>query len=350
MKSKKVTPGITGNTHNPCKNHFIHFYGRNPSETTIYVTGKDNNKLFKCLKKQGFKILYMYQSIAPKWKARSPIILLNKKRKMLCNFGLSTIEVYHHFENKFSFKLAKLLHKCPDAPKVTKQNISLLCHNKDEFCLKNVTFDKNKGIKHHYAKDLYPVHKQIVKKLSKNKSGLCLLHGKPGTGKTSYIRYLTSVVDRTFILIPPNMVGHVSSPSFVSFMLGYPKAVLIIEDAENAVASRDKGNKDCGGVAELLNLSDGLLGSALKCAVITTFNTDIRNIDTALLRKGRLICEHEFKKLSKDEANRLFKKLKKPEVAEGDMSLTDIFNYDEKLIVNKEEKRTIGFTRPLNAN
>ena len=51
------------------------------------------------------------------------------------------------------------------------------------------------NIEDNYNDDFKEIHQTILKRLSKmNDKGLVLLHGKPGTGKTSYIRYLISLL------------------------------------------------------------------------------------------------------------------------------------------------------------
>jgi hypothetical protein len=50
----------------------------------------------------------------------------------------------------------------------------------------------------------------------------------------------------TFVLMPSNMMSQLGSPSFIKALLreqkkGYPM-VLIIEDADEAIASRDRAN------------------------------------------------------------------------------------------------------------
>ena len=73
-------------------------------------------------------------------------------------------------------------------------------------------------------------------------------------------------------------------------------SILVVEDAEELISIRD-GNRSSN-ISWLLNLTDGLLGEALKIKVICTFNTPLKNIDEALLRKGRLIARYEFKELN----------------------------------------------------
>ena len=81
-------------------------------------------------------------------------------------------------------------------------------------------------------------------------------------------------------------------------------------------------------VSNLLNMSDGLLGDAVHQQIICTFNCDLRNIDSALLRDGRLVLEHKFDKLSPENARRLCENLgvdlKGEEILEP-MSLAEIY-------------------------
>ena len=55
-----------------------------------------------------------------------------------------------------------------------------------------------------YNDDFQAVHAHIVKRLNKpDDNGIVLLHGLPGTGKTHYIRHLTSLINKKMIYIPP---------------------------------------------------------------------------------------------------------------------------------------------------
>jgi hypothetical protein len=70
---------------------------------------------------------------------------------------------------------------------------------------------------------------------------------------------------------------------------------------------------------------------------------DRKKIDTALLRKGRLIAEHKFGKLNVDDANKLIKHLGMDHIAADDMTLTEIYNLQEVEYKAEESKRKIGF-------
>jgi hypothetical protein len=84
--------------------------------------------------------------------------------------------------------------------------------------------------------------------------------------------------------------------------------VLLIEDAEPLLAKRVEGVR-IQGVTNLLNMTDGLLNDMLNLQIICTFNVDLRKLDSALLRPGRLLARKEFKPLSILDANLLAQRL-----------------------------------------
>jgi len=177
-----------------------------------------------------------------------------------------------------------------------------------------------------YNDDFRSVHDTIVEKLNKSRGkGIILLHGRPGTGKTTYIRYLASVLGKKMIFIPPEMAPQIASPDFLALMIDYPNSILIIEDAENVV--RDRMNEENLSVSNLLNISDGLLSDCLNLQIICTFNTDISRIDKALLRKGRIIAKYEFKPLTIRKAENIAKILGRPVSFDHDMTLADVYHH-----------------------
>lgn len=197
-------------------------------------------------------------------------------------------------------------------------------------------------VKLNYGKDFLKKHKSIVSKMMEKKGGLYIFHGPPAGGKTSYIKYLSQSVDRLFIFIPSGLVDSIDSPSLVSILLNYERPVLILEDAEKAVQSR-KSNANSSIVSTLLNLSDGILSSMLGVSVIVTFNTGKENIDDALIRKGRLMVEHEFGPLSVSDSNKLAKSLGKKNVFDKPQMIGNIFNVEEETFHREVKKEKFGF-------
>lgn len=203
------------------------------------------------------------------------------------------------------------------------------------FDIKKIDID----IDTNYNDDFKAIHEVILGKLKdKDANGLVILYGDPGTGKTHYLRYLTNILEKKKLFIPSSMASSLANPDFLSKLEENKGAVLIIEDADD-ILSRKGGENSA--VANLLNLSDGLLADILNIQIICTFNSSITTIDEALLRKGRVIAKYEFKALEKEKAQVLSNKLGFEHTIDKDMRLSEIYNYDDGDYSVK--KKGIGF-------
>ena len=233
------------------------------------------------------------------------------------------------------------------APKVVKNKIYIVFRGQYGFDKKDFTLKRIKSINIdiNYNEGFDKVSHDIITKLNnKKKTGLVILHGEPGTGKTTYIRYLAGKLRRNIIFISTDMVQHITEPDFIPFLMDNSDAILILEDAESAIQKRDGRS---GAVSNILNLTDGLLSDCLNISIVATFNTETKNIDEALLRKGRLLKAYKFDKLAVDKSKVLMKKVGfDPEVVSKPMTLADIYNYGDDVKGNAEaftETKKVGF-------
>lgn len=201
--------------------------------------------------------------------------------------------------------------------------------NKDIF----IDFDLN------YNKNFLEVHKLIEHRIQNTSDGIVILHGKPGTGKTSYIKWLLQNINKKVIFLPPYLAEKLASPSFIEFLQEQcSNSLLVIEDAEEILKSRDTTQNST--ISTILNISDGLLSDIFNIQILATINCNIDEIDSALQRKGRIIAQYEFEELSKDRAQKLSDKLGFNSIITKDTLLTDVFNQNEKSF--KEDKYKIG--------
>ena len=223
-----------------------------------------------------------------------------------------------------------------------KPEISLLVNSRFGLETEVMEITKPKlNIEDNYNDDFLPIHKTITERLNKNKDkGLVLLHGKPGTGKTSYIRYLISSAKKRVIFLPPNMATSITSPNLLAVLIDNPNSIFVIEDAENIIIDREQNG--ASPVSTLLNISDGLLSDCLNIQIICSFNTDLSRVDSALLRKGRLIAKYEFKELETQKAQNLSDKLGFQTEINKPMTLTDIYNQTE-MNFQPERRKAVGF-------
>ena len=183
----------------------------------------------------------------------------------------------------------------------------------------------------HYGSDFVGWEQKWIERLRQRRSGVSILFGPPGCGKTSYLRGLMSrLLDKfEFYYIPVSAFDVLSSPSFVAFWIEQKgdahgkHRIAILEDSEELLQPRDEGSQTK--VSNLLNIGDGFLGEHLNLHVIATTNSPIRQLDPALLRPGRLMGAREFRRLTRPEAEQLAqaKGLALPD--QNDFSLAELY-------------------------
>jgi hypothetical protein len=249
------------------------------------------------------------------------------------------VEILYHtgMSEEFMNTLVNLIsstHKSEEKP-----TLYLLCA--EHFGLDVRPFEINKSsidIQKHYNNDFIPVHERIFKRLQTEKDkGLVLLHGEPGTGKTTYIRHLISVLDKKkMIYVPPDLAHRIADPNLLSLLAENPDSILIIEDAENILMERSEVSS--GAMSNLLNLADGLLADCLNIQIICTFNIPLHKVDKALTRKGRIIASYEMNKLNAEKSAVLIKELHQETYSGPALSLSDIYNWNDP-----------DFTKPISS-
>lgn len=226
--------------------------------------------------------------------------------------------------------------------------INLVTRSSHGMTLKQMEVKRTRlDIDSHYEDNFKDIDQLIQKRLNKkNDKGIVLLHGTPGTGKTTYLRYLIGKIKKRVLFLSPEVAANITNPDLIQLLIDNPESVLIIEDAENVIMQRHAGHDS--GVSNLLNISDGLLSDFLNIQLICTFNSSVSTVDQALMRKGRLIAKYEFNRLSVAKAQALSNKLGYETTISKPMSLAEIFNQTE--VEQAPERQLIGFRTTVMAD
>lgn len=226
--------------------------------------------------------------------------------------------------------------------KKDESKVNLIVREHGELFLKKFKLNcpEDVDIELHYGKELKNKLDKLIENINTKKSGIVLFSGLPGTGKSTLIKILSKKIKRKIIYLPSTAAEELSEPSFINFIMDHKSCILLLEDAEKVLRSREL--TDNSAMSNILNITDGLLGDCLNVMIIATFNTNKDEIDPALTRKGRLILEHEFDKLPTENCNKIFKKNKINRKTKEPMSLAEIFNEESNYHEEKANKK-IGF-------
>lgn len=220
------------------------------------------------------------------------------------------------------------------APEEEKNNLFLVAQDMSGFKLNkwHIKEVADFNVDLQYNED-FPVANATIKDFIEEdgKSGLLILWGEKGTGKTTYIRHLiSSYPNKKFVFIPSNLITMLGDPSFGNFLLSLQNSIIILEDCEAVIRSR-KSNSSASAVSLLLNMGDGLMSDDLGIKFICTFNEAVTNIDEALMRKGRLACMYEFKKLTADKVSVLLPEVVKNKIADYEKKIEEAGDDTDKV-------------------
>ncbi|MEP7256136.1 MAG: AAA family ATPase [Ferruginibacter sp.] len=289
-----------------------------------------------------------YKREKKKYQFDKTIVIL--KNNCLVEFDDSYCEILHDGKQEaFVQELTELVNQFKERQRRQPLEINLIVKSGRGLDLKAMEIKRTKlDLDLFYESDFKETDELVRKRLNaKNDKGIVLLHGLPGTGKTTYLRYLIGKVKKRVLFLSPTVADNLMNPEFVELLIDNPNSVLIIEDAENIIMDRRHSNGSS--VSNLLNISDGLLADFLNVQLICTFNNSLTLVDSALMRKGRLIAKYEFGKLSVEKSQALSDHFGNNTIISKPMTIAEIANQHEK-DHQPQKVEVLGFRREFIQN
>ena len=272
------------------------------------------------------------------------IVIVDNTNKSIWEIASNAVQVtfIDDYAEKDTSNFKVIVDKFPlKKEESSKRAIQLVASDNGYFyTIKSDIKDTTINLEENYNDGFNKVHEDILKFVEEKGTGLALLYGTRGSGKSSYLRHIISNTNKKYLLVTNAIATHLAEPDFISFLLSQRDSVFILEDCEQILMEREN-NIFGGAIANILNMSDGLLSDIFNIKFICTFNTAIDKIDKALLRKGRCKINYEFKELAAKKVEVLNKKHNLGIKNIQDMTLADIYNYTEDVTEKKPKK--IGF-------
>ena len=132
-----------------------------------------------------------------------------------------------------------------------------------------------------------------------------LLHGPPGTGKTSVIRAVASELELDIASADLGRAGLSDDDLREALLTAPPRTVLVMEDIDAVFSERKSGERQTGvSFSGLLNAVDGVASQEGRALFLTTNHPE--RLDPALIRPGRADVHVELGPVGAETAGRLF--------------------------------------------
>lgn len=249
----------------------------------------------------------------------------------------TTISTYPEFHNLCRFIINEVY------PPLSGYDINRLVINEDKITTSREYITKRrKSINPKVVYPHFPTPAEMWDAFSNANGRVLLLRGTYGTCKSSYTQDMldhrgwedTYIADNEALFDRHDFIDYIRENL-------KDKSVLVIEDGDRLLQSRDSGNDK---MSALLNAVSGIVTKDIRI-IITINHQHFKDTEGALMRGGRLFRLMDFKKLSFGEARSLREHLggNPDDLDDKEYTAGDIFNWDENNVSVEERKPGIGF-------
>ena len=211
---------------------YLYCFGGIPS--CNYIGSIDGEKAFNAIKEK-FGELINSEHAYRHYNSRDKKYLFNETFLIMQNdcileFDNSYCEIYHNG------KQSEFINECTGLMKVFKERqrrkpleMNLISRGRNGLEFKQLEVKRTKlDIGLFYEDDFKEVNDIICKRLNRSKDkGIVLLHGLPGTGKTTYLRYLIGKIKKRVLFLSPNVAGNLMDPEFIELLINAVKPRIV---------------------------------------------------------------------------------------------------------------------------
>ncbi len=264
--------------------------------------------------------------------------LIQLPHKILLNISTSKAEIYYSKDTdpKAIKELISSFKSRKKKKNIDRRSFYLLKSEAGDFTLRKIEAKKvNLDLELFYNDDFLPFHEKLSAFLdSRETSGLVLIHGKQGTGKTSYLKHLIFNTEHKFILVPRNLFAVLDSTNLFFYLKEFSEFVLVLEDCDVLLTGAGKYNPLVG----FLRNVEGLMSNDFQYKVLCTASLAEHQINFNYLRKARAVHRYEMAELSVDKANRIRQMFGIDQEVKRPMVLEDVINP-----ISEVKEKKLGF-------
>jgi hypothetical protein len=195
--------------------------------------------------------------------------------------------------------------------------------------------ESNEDFENYYNDNVISQVNKLVKKFKKDESGISVIYGESGVGKTNLAKQICHKLHQVSIFIPSNLIDQsINNPDFKNFIKKYGKVLLIIDDCE--FMSNNLFGKNNFFVQNVIQLVDGIFQDILQVQILLIFNTDNdEDIDESILNSNSFIDMIYVDSLKSDAATDLSQTLGHKKIYKSSVRLIDV-------IKNKKNSKKPG--------
>jgi hypothetical protein len=194
------------------KTLYLYCFSSLPS--LAYNNNLDGEKAFKAFAVQfcnNIEHVYEYRWYKDKknpYRFDTTVVML--KNNCLVEFDKTSCEILHDGNHpEFVKDITALVNQFKARERKQPLEINLVIQTKNGLELKAMEIKRTKlDISLFYDDDFIKTDEIIRLRLKKKDEGIILLHGLPGSGKTSYLRYLVGRIKKKVMFLSPSVAGN----------------------------------------------------------------------------------------------------------------------------------------------